>query len=386
MKLIKTSKQSLIKHKKLLLLIFLGLFFIEFTFIRSTSTFVVLLVLICWMGVVLGWRLKSFFSLINAFILIILCLILFIFNKRGRIDLFAFWAFFFLSFGVLQEIFWLGNKYEKRRENNEPEDHILIYYQRFRKDIDTKNCFEILWLFLKRFTGLVSKEFKKIHKISLSVIERIINYLSRTFNFWHLVIFTTELLLVIFYFIKESIFYRSFFGVNHIYEFYHRLGLPLILLTAGFSFLWLIFIHKDVVTKKIASILILLFVLISHIQLFKLIRSSFQSLPYVIQITPDIASEYTEIRIEGRNFKDLPFEGEVLIGDTPQRVVYWSDKEIVIITDPFFSSSGNLVVVNQYEERKITSNPVYFTFYDKNNTTPEQQERFWKAIKNSLKE
>lgn len=133
-----------------------------------------------------------------------------------------------------------------------------------------------------------------------------------------------------------------------------------------------------------AVLLLFFFQGINH-EIFKE-RDKFEFYPYITGIYYNLASKYTEVIVYGHNFKELPFVGEVLINERPQKVKMWGDNEIVVEIDPILSGSGDLKVVNNYGFGKgIASNIVPFDYFDSSKSSADKEKRFWEIMKEIAK-
>jgi len=144
---------------------------------------------------------------------------------------------------------------------------------------------------------------------------------------------------------------------------------------------------KRKLLKKIFIVLLLFIFWQASDLIFSRGRNEFANKPYILYISPQIASRYQTVEIHGRNFRDLPFVGKVLINGEEQMISsagnekVWTDQKITIIVDPLLSSTGPLEVwVNQGNEW-VKSNKVNFIYYDSKTATPEEEKMFWESLK-----
>lgn len=83
----------------------------------------------------------------------------------------------------------------------------------------------------------------------------------------------------------------------------------------------------------------------------------------VLEVKPNNINEpWVDITVEGRNFNELPFHGDLFIGKQKQRIIKWSDREIIFRTNPTTTKTGELSV--KRSDNKI-SNSINF-IYDGN--------------------
>jgi hypothetical protein len=216
-----------------------------------------------------------------------------------------------------------------------------------------------------------------------NIVGNITWFLNFVFKFWFSLSLLLGIALIFLGLRKELVFYHKFFESQYLHQFWQRQGLLLgafWLLSLGF-FIRLLRRHWHSKAKQFLVVLLLLALWQGDRVIFQHTRAKFEFKPYVLRIFPDIASKYMEVKIYGRNFRDLPFKGKVLIGDKEQRIKKWSDQLIIIEIDPYHSQTGDLVVVNYNGRGDLKSNPVRFTYYDSKTATPEEGERFWDALK-----
>lgn len=74
----------------------------------------------------------------------------------------------------------------------------------------------------------------------------------------------------------------------------------------------------------------------------------FDQYPRIISITPNVVNEvWTDVVVSGKNFRDIPFIGKILINDIEQGeyMLYWSDEKIIFRTSPDLTQSGDVQVI-----------------------------------------
>ncbi len=182
------------------------------------------------------------------------------------------------------------------------------------------------------------------------------------------------------WFFLEVKFYANFFQEPFLNKFINILGYKLIAFWIVLSFIGL-FLARTFTNKKIAAALVLLFLFLGNTEIARYARSSFEFKPYILKISPDIASNWMEVQVSGWNFRDEPFRGKVEVNGKEQQIKRWSNQKIEIIIDPIRTETGELCVLNQYQESWVRSNCLPFTHYDSARATPEEEQRFWNALK-----
>jgi hypothetical protein len=401
----KQISQFLRKKKYLFLATSVIGIIVDIFLFKFTSNLVVLFLTFLWVGAVLGWRLEGRFSILGALIFLIMCPILLVLKKDPVAEKAAVWVYMFLAVGVVQQIIEL-----KRRPSGwiDFDDFIRRLVQiirafgqgfvRARESLRRKDMEELAeiagdwsgqWsvelenkLRLKgvRATGRIGSGLIWLLR---NVVENITWFLDFIFKFWLLLFLLSGIALTLWGLGSEILFYREFFEDQYWWQFWQRQGLLLIafwLLSLGF-FIRMLKQHWHSKVKQFLIVLLLIVLWRGDKVIFQRTRAKFEFKPYILRISPDIASRYMEVKIYGRNFRDLPFRSKVLIDGRQQRIDKWSDKLITIIIDPYHSETGKVVVVAKRGDQEVRSNSVKFTYYDSKTATPEEGERFWDALK-----
>ena len=376
---------------------------VDIFFLPFTSDLVILVFTLFWIGAVVGWKLEGRFSIFAALIFLILCPFLLIFKKDPLAEKAAIWAYMFLVVGVIQQLIEL-----KRKPKN------LVNFDDFIKGIkETAKAFKNG--FVKAKAELKGKSAPQIAgeagnalgKLSVAIPQRL-KKISREkklflplrwlFNKTAIILefifkrwfpFLSALLLILIFtgLGQEIAFYRQFFENQFWSQFWQRLGIWLISLGAGTGiFLFLIKKKRRGFTK--IFLVILLFVLWqTSVLIFRRERNEFANSPYILDLYPPIASRYQTVEIHGRNFRDLPFSGKVLINGREQMIASgekdkaWGDQKITIVIDPQLSSTGPLEVWVKQNNEWVKSNKVNFIYYDSKTATPEEEKMFWESLK-----
>jgi|CXWL01.1.fsa_nt_gi hypothetical protein len=80
----------------------------------------------------------------------------------------------------------------------------------------------------------------------------------------------------------------------------------------------------------------------------------------IMDVKPNETREpWVDVTIVGRNFNDLPFSGTVLVAGENQRIIKWTDREIIFRTDPSSTNTGKLSV-ERIDSKE--SNSVHFVY------------------------
>ena len=368
-----------------------------------TSDVVILILTGLWIGAVVGWKLEGRFSILGALIFLIMCPFLLIFKKDPLAEKAAIWAYMFLVVGVIQQLIEL-----KRKPKN------LVNFDDFIKRIkETAKAFKNG--FFKARAELKGKSAPQIAgeagsalgKLSVEIPQRL-KKISREkklfpplrwlfnktaiilefiFKRWFPLLSALLLILIFTGLGQEIAFYRQFFENQFWSQFWQRLGIWLISLGAGTGIFLFLIKKKRRGFKKIFLVILLFVLWQTSALIFRRERNEFANSPYILDLYPPIASRYQTVEIHGRNFRDLPFSGKVLINGREQMIASeekgkaWGDQKITIVVDPQLSSTGLLEVWVNQDNEWVKSNKVNFIYYDSKTATPEEEKMFWKSLK-----
>lgn len=81
-------------------------------------------------------------------------------------------------------------------------------------------------------------------------------------------------------------------------------------------------------------------------------------------VRPAKATLWDEIKLSGRNFRDMPFQGKVYIDNVEHTVVSWTDQQIVVQADPTKTSSGEIKVIDYYGKESVNTLPIEYYDFD----------------------
>lgn len=81
-------------------------------------------------------------------------------------------------------------------------------------------------------------------------------------------------------------------------------------------------------------------------------------------VRPAKATLWDEIKLSGRNFRDMPFKGQVYIDGVEHAITSWTDKQIVIQADPTKTSSGEIKVIDYYGKESVNTLPIEYYDFD----------------------
>ena len=303
-------------------------------FLPFTSDLVILVFTIFWIGAVVGWKLEGRFSIFAALIFLTLCPFLLIFKKDPIAEKAAIWAYMFLIVGVIQQLIEL-----KRKPKN------LVNFDDFIKRIKEtakgfKNSFvkaraELKGKSVSQIAGeagsalgklSISQRLKKIsrEKKLFPPLRWLFNktalILEFIFKRWFALLSALLLILIFTGLGQEIVFYRQFFENQFWSQFWQRLGIWLISLGAGTGIFLFLIKKKRRGFKKIFLVILLFVLWQTSALIFRRERNEFANSPYILDLYPPIASQYQTVEIHGRNFRDLPFMGKVLINGREQMI------------------------------------------------------------------
>jgi len=393
------SLSALSAKKHLILLVsVIGILLDVFVF-KFTSDLVILILTGLWIGAVVGWRLEGRFSILGALIFLTMCPSLLIFKQEAVAEKAAIWAYMFLVVGVVQQLIEFKKKPKDLKDFDQFLKFLLQVSQKAKKKFKEKgiigilkllgSCFEKQWANApNKFQAWMNNPPKnwliKIIKITIAILGK---FLIKFWFYLSLIFLST---VIFFNFIKEIKFYHWFFENQYWQQIWQRMGIWLIMFWMGELALlfWIIKKWKSVKLRKVFIVLLLLILWRGNAIIFNKIRGQFADKPYILRISPAIASKYQIVKIYGRNFRDLPFEGRVLIDGKEQAIKSignersWGNQEIIMVVDPEHSQAGQLEVWVNWDDKWVKSNGVDFTYYNSKTATPEEERKFWESLKN----
>ncbi len=309
----------------------------------------------------LSWGLESSFLFGGAMVFLGLCPFLIAIKSIGLAEDLAIGSFLFLAAGFIQ-----------RLAEREFEFLIKVDFDEFCRNLEN----EIRTI---RQTNL----FGRPH-FWLQGDKATYDGIFQSAKKWFLVLLAELNALILIAAIREVFFYKYFFGENYTKQLASFLlpQIKQIMLVMLVACLAIVVIKRRIWLKKTLFVSLFLFVFLMEKNIFVRAREKFELQPYILKIVPDIATNWMEVKIIGHNFGNPPFLGKVLLGEKEQKIVVWSDKTIVIEIDPIRSQSGNLVVTKQHPDKGLLkSNAVFFTHYNSQKATPEEEKRFWEMLK-----
>ncbi len=389
------KKNVLVKYRySFLILAIIGIFLNLFATYFYAPPLIICFFLF-WLGTIFSWNLDGNLSIFISLFFLLICFLSLIFGQKNFSAKAATWFYLFIVAGVLQEMvqLFIGQE-EKLITLKEVVSLIRREYINFRQ------------AGIQKYTKALVGGLNNISRASLKYLDsvqlevkrdngRIKNFLVKIFfPFLRLFLLNIYLSILFFFllliwvrFIREVLFYRSFFEEFFLFQFYHRVLIWLLAFWGCCLAVILATRLKRKIFGHLVTVILLIFVWRVDLKIFSKAREGFEFRPYTLRIKPNIASRYMEVEITGRNFQDMPFRNKVLIDGREQRIKSWVDKRIVIEIDPSLSTSGDLKIVGYYGNRgMLQSNPIFFTFFDPARATPEEEKAFWEAVKKQVQE
>lgn len=141
--------------------------------------------------------------------------------------------------------------------------------------------------------------------------------------------------------------YSEYYGTNGFYYFLRFNSLKLIIL-----YIFSVFVGiKSFKFYRYHLPAILIIVLVISFFQPRLVGMDKSTLvvPRITTISPNTIHEsWTDVVVNGHNFKDLPFEGKVVLGGVDQYlIISWTDKKIIFRTNPDTTKTGKLIVITK---------------------------------------
>jgi|GEM_PF-5819366 len=358
-----------------------------------TNTDVLLLVsLVLWILLVIGYRLQSSVGFRLAFLLLLVTVVLFFTQPEFYVEDTITWIMLLLIAGVAQEV--LSHKHEFSHLNT-------------------------LWQLIKMFVGDIFKTFRQIIFLTktIALIEklvakwltkrmriwkvRFIHFLDRrapflvpmaliviqvieTFFAFCLVIlrmtFGTIFFLAIFIFknvlniiaislatfeIIATVSQLHFFSLYFVFEPWKAFVLylfPSLIIVTIVSVYFLFLLSKIFMLKKVLLIIVFLIPLIVAQQvIYRATTKHLLTDPTITSIDPQVAHNvWNEVHIHGHNFGVAQYnDAKVLLNNKPVRVLGWTSDEVVFMAGPPDVKSGQVSLVNVDQK---TSNAIGFTY------------------------
>lgn len=331
----------------------------------DTPNLVFLSILFLWICETIKKKIKSDVTVSFSLIYFSLSVIYIILGNRDISEKYAVWSVLFLIYSTIQiYLEYLGvlhNSLDRRKYFlyfRKLVNLSIITFKSTHKEIQDKNSISP-----SKLINIILANIE--HELRLSDTSRrfskIVVLLNKLFPY---VIIISNLLII------NSIlsnlfgryhFYNDFFVHDQLNKFYRELILPTILM-AIFTYIIVLLIRRVLQIKSFRYALLLYLILFSwgSDRIFDYFTKNIRENVIIWTIAPnDISEPWVDVTVRGRNFRDNPFRSTVTVNGTEQRIIKWSDREIVFRTDPNITKSGTLVISRN---DGIRSNSVEFKY------------------------
>ncbi len=374
-------------------LLIVGIILAIFMFNTGSSQVIGLTLFLLWVVSNIYYKVSSVVSVLNAIVLLVLGIIIYVTGNKILSESFATWSLLFIfSAAVIQNSqlhspptvglrqFWLSSI-----------DYLILTIRFFHNGSIVINnagmkTYEIYAVFSDRFNERIRPvdQIENENTIKLSNYEKhlVIKISADTYQFIKRLSFLypyfifIAILGPIFYLIYSGFGrFRGYLQVYYSYFPAHQLQI-FIKQTGAYLILWYLLVIAALVIvflkyykftqstrlryEVVVAVLALYLMRMGGDRIFDHTSSYFRDNIRVWEIVPSETNEpWVDVTIRGVNFKDTPFWGDVYVNNIPHRVIEWSNKEIIFRTDPGKTKTGNIRVENV--DGKI-SNTVNFTY------------------------
>ena len=351
-------------------------------------SFFIISVMIAWILNVRRHKVSSQVSVALALALITVSVPLNLAGFKLIQDRMTVWSYMFLSFGVIQIVYEINIKPAFRLS-------LLDYWNIIR--IEWRNATVFTYLCLIGEVTIIAKNISNFntkagHRIAVDslnnsqlvalIVYRFGNQMmeniiitSRALSFIIISLMTILNFILrygpyaVFLWVSYSLynqishmvsFFQDFFVLNQISLFWSKVGtrLSVLLLTAVVIFYFLQRKRRFLLKIYIAIALLIITGFLSEMIFSKV--TFFRNDLLIWFISPSDTSEaWADVTVIGRNFNEMPSKGKVLIDGKEQRIIRWSDREIIFRTDPSTTRSGNLIVKTS---KGRESDSIYFSY------------------------
>lgn len=215
--------------------------------------------------------------------------------------------------------------------------------------------------FLNILDWIVSVLMFPLSLISLEIESRL---RTKTVNYILKLISISPIVILLIIPVRNSIRVFSkfipFFPSDYFIRYLFTIILPLVTL---FVLMTLLFRQFPKVIRK-SKFVIFVILLIFNFLSGKIISNAinFEKKPTIFSISPNKIDEaWTDVVINGKNFRDIPFLGKLYLGGKEQGeyMIHWSDEKIIFRTSPELSQSGFIQVIPLDRQ---PSNKVYLEY------------------------
>ncbi len=156
-------------------------------------------------------------------------------------------------------------------------------------------------------------------------------------------------------------FYEDFYQSNQQDIFWKGTGQYLTIALVIFVVTFVLFQYKkNLRAKTILAILLL----ILNYQTSNIIFNATTAYKYDVilySVSPKRATLWDEVKITGRNFREMPFKGRVYINDVEHMILSWTDRRIIFQADPTKTKTGEVKIIDFYGKESDT---IHLDYYD----------------------
>lgn len=136
--------------------------------------------------------------------------------------------------------------------------------------------------------------------------------------------------------------FAAFYPSDYVFRFFITLLIPVLIFLS-----LLVLITRKIVDKSKFFIVIVLIIFNFVTSKITAKAIEFENFPRITSISPSETTEaWTDVVVNGRNFRDVPFVGKIYIDGVEQGeyLVYWSNEKIIFRTSPQITKTGSVWV------------------------------------------
>lgn len=325
-----------------------------------------------WLVILVKYSLDGNISLFFALIFFITAVVLAIFKQYQLVEQTASWVYLFLAATVVQKIY---GKIKPQQElvslskfvpkkiiqNNKIIDFILFFSATVVIIIYKVIKFLRLNVFLTKYVP----GWEDLYKIMIDFIaphkDRPTIDWSRYQKIFRLILVIAWVLLgylLITILGEFQIYQRVFFnyfpeGQNTL--FIDKTAKYLFILYASSALLLIVLSKIFKSTKKVFIALAVAFIVLKTGKVIFEQTTTFKNQVVLWSARVNDTNEaWVDVFVKGQNLKNLPFKGKVYVDGNEQRIIRWSDKEVIFRTNPLLTKSGKVEIVT-YDGQRTNS-------------------------------
>ncbi|QHO63501.1 IPT/TIG domain-containing protein [Candidatus Chazhemtobacterium aquaticus] len=343
--------------KKLILVLFILGFIYDVVLPLPVSDLSLLIIIALLVGSVIMWNIDGMVLIKHSVWLAILCSIFAILEYNRISERLAIWWYIFFTVGAL---------------------HLTVTYRLKpgKKYLDSKQLIQEI---LRSYSPIIKLKLSavKLAHLTIPVITftleevKITNLVPAILNLTKTCSVFLSLYLV-YSLVSNTLstieVYQSFYPSNSLNYFIQQTGQYaaislLIGIVIGLGLFFVIKNRRTLAFIVTPALLFSLFLITNYVYVH---TTQFQYDIRLWSVSPKKATLWDEIKLSGRNFRDLPFKGKVYIDGVEHAITSWTDKQIVIQADPTKTSSGEIKVIDYYGKESVNTLPIeYYDFETK---------------------